>query len=75
MSRTPGATIVVPSTVRQLVWFVDHWNPGVERPAGLQEITLPHGRYVYTLPVRRLPMRHAGYTFVADTPRGERAER
>jgi hypothetical protein len=75
MSRTSQTTIVVPSTVKRLVWFVDHWNPHVRRPAGLEEIALPHGRYLYMLPVRRLPLAHAGYTFVAETPRRGRAER
>ncbi|MGH7314007.1 MAG: ArnT family glycosyltransferase, partial [Candidatus Rokuibacteriota bacterium] len=75
MSRTPQATIVVPAAIRRLVWFVDHWNPEVERPPGLEEIALPHGRYLYALPVRRLPLTHAGYTFIADTPRRARAER
>jgi hypothetical protein len=44
MILTPGSTVTVPRRVRQLVWFVDHWDPAVPRPRGLKEIPLPYGR-------------------------------
>lgn len=52
--------------VRQLVWFVDHWDTAAARPAGLREIEIPHGRYLYVLPVGRRPVRYAGYTLVRE---------
>jgi hypothetical protein len=56
------------------VWFVDHWSPSSERPDGLVEIELPHGRYLYALPVGPKPLSYAGYTFAGDEP-PRRAER
>jgi len=64
MILTPGETIELPRRVRQLVWFVDHWDPARPRPAGLLEIQLPYGRFLYVLPVRAPAVEHAGYTFV-----------
>lgn len=69
MARVPETTIRVPSPVRRLVWFVDHWDPSAARPAGLEEIALPHGRYLYVLTLTRLPLTYSGYTFVGDDPR------
>ncbi len=66
MILTPGSTIAVPRRIRQLVWFVDHWDPTVPRPRGLQEIQLPYGRFLYVLPIGRGRVEHAGYTFVRD---------
>jgi hypothetical protein len=66
MILTPGSTIAVPRRIRQLVWFVDHWDPDVPRPRGLQEIQLPYGRFLYVLPMGRGRAEHAGYTFVRD---------
>ncbi|HUO62903.1 MAG TPA: glycosyltransferase family 39 protein [Terriglobales bacterium] len=66
MILTPGSTIAVPRRIRQLVWFVDHWDPAVPRPQGLQEIQLPYGRFLYVLPMGRGRAEHAGYTFVRD---------
>jgi len=66
MILTPGATVTVPHRVRQLVWFVDHWDPAVSRPRGLQEIQLSYGRFLYVLPLGRGRAQHAGYTFVRD---------
>jgi hypothetical protein len=63
MILTPGSYIELPRSVRQLVWFVDHWDPTVPRPEGLLEIPLPYGRFLYVLPVGRVA-EHAGYTFV-----------
>ena len=66
MILTPGSTVTIPRRVRQLVWFVDHWDPAVPRPRGLQEIQLPYGRFLYVLPLGRGRAQHAGYTFVRD---------
>lgn len=63
MILTPGSYIELPRSVKQLVWFVDHWDPAVPRPDGLLEIPLPYGRFLYVLPVGRVA-EHAGYTFV-----------
>jgi 4-amino-4-deoxy-L-arabinose transferase-like glycosyltransferase len=68
MMRVPDAEIRLPSTVQRLVWFVDHWSPGSERPPGLQEIELPHGRYLYVLPLARSRVDYAGYAFLRDEP-------
>ena len=66
MIRVPGTDIRLSGRIRRLVWFVDHWSPSSERPDGLVEIELPHGRYLYVLPVGRTPLSYAGYTFVTD---------
>ncbi|HSB40375.1 MAG TPA: glycosyltransferase family 39 protein [Methylomirabilota bacterium] len=63
MILTPGSRIRLPAEIRQLVWFVDHWDPATPRPAGLLEIDLPYGRYLYVLPLARTPVEYAGYTF------------
>ena len=68
MSRVPDSEIQVPAGVARLVWFVDHWSPISERPPGLEEIELPHGRYLYVLPIGRKPATYAGYTFVRAAP-------
>jgi len=64
MILTPSSTIEVPRRVRQLVWFVDHWDPEEPRPPGLLEVQLPYGRYLYVLPLGRGRVEYAGYTFV-----------
>jgi hypothetical protein len=51
------------------VWFVDHWDPVVPKPAGLGEIELPYGRSLYALRLRPRPVHYAGYTFVRERPR------
>jgi hypothetical protein len=63
MILTPGARIALPAAIRQLVWFVDHWDPTTPRPDGLREVQLPYGRYLYVLPLTRRPAEYAGYTF------------
>jgi hypothetical protein len=63
MILTPGSRIVLPTGIRQLVWFVDHWDPATAAPPGLREIPLPYGRYLYVLPLTRKPVEYAGYTF------------
>jgi hypothetical protein len=73
---SPEREIRVPAGVKRLVWFVDHWNPAHPRPPGLQEIELPHGRYLYVLRLGRRPLHYAGYTFVRERPlRAGRAAR
>ena len=64
MILTPSSSIEVPRRVRQLVWFVDHWDPEEPRPPGLLEVQLPYGRYLYVLPLGRGRVEYAGYTFV-----------
>ncbi len=63
MILTPGARITLPVGIRQLVWFVDHWDPATQPPAGLREVELPYGRFLYVLPLTRTPVEYAGYTF------------
>ena len=63
MILTPGSRIALPTGIRQLVWFVDHWDPATAAPPGLREIPLPYGRYLYVLPLTRKPVEYAGYTF------------
>ena len=60
MILTPGSTIALPRRVRQLVWFVDHWDPAVPRPAGAARDPAA---------VRPLPLR------AADRSRPRRARR
>jgi Protein of unknown function (DUF2723) len=64
MAPTPGTRITVPRRIRQLVWFVDHWDPEMPRPRGLLEIQLSYGRFLYVLPLGNRPVEHAGYTFI-----------
>jgi hypothetical protein len=68
MAVAQRATIHLPAPVKRLVWFVDHWSPTAERPRGLVEIEIPHGRYLYVLPLGRRPVEYEGYTFVRDEP-------
>jgi hypothetical protein len=68
MILTPGSYIQLPRQVKQIVWFVDHWDPAIPRPEGLLEIPLPYGRFLYLLPLDRSVAEHAGYTFA----RGQR---
>ncbi len=68
MVRTPGTEVALPPSIKRLVWFVDHWSPQTERPSGLSEVEIPHGRYLYVLPVGRRPLSYAGYTFIRDEP-------
>jgi hypothetical protein len=63
MILTPGSRITLPAGMRQLVWFVDHWDPATQPPAGLREVQLPYGRFLYVLPLTRTPVEYAGYTF------------
>jgi len=62
MTPLAHSHVDLPANVKRLVWFVDHWSPATERPSGLSEIEIPHGRYLYVLSVGRKPVRYAGYT-------------
>jgi 4-amino-4-deoxy-L-arabinose transferase-like glycosyltransferase len=64
MVPVPDSDVMLPAGVKRLVWFVDHWSPSTERPPGLMEIEIPHGRYLYVLPLGRKPVTYAGYTLV-----------
>jgi hypothetical protein len=66
MAPLPDSDVRLPARARRLVWFVDHWSPSVPRPAGLLEMELPYGRFLYVLPVDRRPIDYAGYTLVRD---------
>ena len=55
MSTIPEVEIDLPLSVERLVWFIDHWSPTTVRPEGLVEIEIPHGRYLYVLPLGRRP--------------------
>jgi hypothetical protein len=66
MILTRGSTITIPRRIHQLVWFIDHWDPSVPRPRGLQEVQLPYGRFLYVLPIRGGRAEHAGYLFLSD---------
>ena len=66
MVPLPDSNVRLPARTRRLVWFVDHWSPSVARPAGLIEMELPYGRFLYVLPVDGRPIGYAGYTLVRD---------
>jgi hypothetical protein len=66
MTRVADAEVRMPRSVKRIVWFVDHWSPSSERPAGLQEMELPYGRYLYVLPVGRRAVSYAGYRLVPE---------
>jgi dolichyl-phosphate-mannose-protein mannosyltransferase len=68
MTPVPDSEIRLASSVKRLVWFVDHWNPTSDRPTGLTEIELPYGRFLYVLPVGRRAIEYAGYTIVREEP-------
>jgi 4-amino-4-deoxy-L-arabinose transferase-like glycosyltransferase len=69
MAQFPETDLRVPATAKRLVWFVDHWSPATSRPPGLVEIELPHGRYLYVLPLDRRPIAYGDYTLVREPPR------
>ena len=77
MARVRDSEIRLPASTKRLVWFVDHWSPTSERPPGLTEIEIPHGRFLYVLPVGRKPVSYAGYTLIREEPprRASRAPR
>jgi hypothetical protein len=64
MTPQRDTLVHLPARVERLVWFVDHWSPTTERPPGLVEMEIPHGRYLYTLALGREPVHYAGYTLV-----------
>jgi Protein of unknown function (DUF2723) len=68
MTTIPETEIHLPASVERLVWFVDHWSPSAVRPNGLIEIEIPHGRYLYVLPLAKKPVDYEDYTFVRAQP-------
>jgi hypothetical protein len=71
MSTIPEVEIDLSASVERLVWFVDHWSPATVRPEGLFEIEIPHGRYLYVLPLGKKAVDYEDYTFVrSEPPRG-----
>jgi hypothetical protein len=68
MTRVRDSEIRIPASIKRLVWFVDHWSPTSERPPGLMEIEIPHGRFLYVLPVGKKPVSYAGYTILREDP-------
>ncbi|MBI3826243.1 MAG: DUF2723 domain-containing protein [Candidatus Rokubacteria bacterium] len=69
MSRVPDAEVHLAPGIKRLVWFVDHWSPLAERPPGLEEIEIPHGRYLYALALPRGALAYEGYTLIRDEAR------
>jgi hypothetical protein len=67
MSTIPERRVSLPLRTRRLVWVVDEWHPGLPRPATLEARSLPHGRSLYVLQVRRRVVEHAGYHLVPVT--------
>lgn len=59
--------VPLPLATRRLVWVVDEWHPGLSRPDALEVRSLPHGRSLYVLQVRRGTVDHAGYELVPVT--------
>ena len=64
MTPLMHSDVELPGNVKRIVWFVDHWSPTTERPPGLAEIEIPHGRYLYVLPLGKKPVHYAGYTLI-----------
>ena len=64
MTPLADSEVDLPAGVKRLVWFVDHWSPATERPPDLAEIEIPHGRYLYVLPLGNKPVSYAGYTLI-----------
>ena len=62
MTPELDSRVELPAGVKRLVWFVDHWSPATQQPPGLAEIEIPHGRYLYVLPLGKNPIHYAGYT-------------
>src|SRR5262249_48648000 len=68
MSTIPEVEIQLPASAERLVWFVDHWSPATVRPEGLIEIEIPHGRYLYVLPLGNKAIDSEDYAFVRAQP-------
>ena len=68
MTRVRDSEVRIPASIKRLVWFVDHWSPTSERPPGLTEVEIPHGRFLYVLPVGKKPVSYAGYTLIREEP-------
>ncbi len=67
MAALDDPDILLPSSVRRLVWIVDYWNPAIPRPPGLREIPLDYGRWLYVLDLGRRVVEHGGYRFTPAT--------
>ena len=67
MAALDTPEILLPPGVRRLVWVVDYWNPDIPRPAELQELALPRGRWLYALPLHRRVVEHGGYRLTPVT--------
>jgi hypothetical protein len=67
MSAQDDPEIVLPASIRQLIWVVDHWNPQLPRPRGLVARPLPYGRWLYVLRLDRQVVEHAGYRLTPVT--------
>jgi len=68
MTRVRDSEVRIPASIKRLVWFVDHWSPTSERPPGLMEVEIPHGRFLYVLPVGKKPVSYAGYALIREDP-------
>ncbi len=61
MRARPGPDVPLPRETRRLVWMVDSWNPTLPRPPGLEERSLPYGRFLYILDVGDRDLDYGGY--------------
>jgi Dolichyl-phosphate-mannose-protein mannosyltransferase len=67
MAALDTPEILLPASVRRLVWVVDYWNPAIPQPAGLQALALPYGRWLYALALDRRVVEHGGYRLTPVT--------
>jgi hypothetical protein len=67
MTALADPDVVLPPSIRRLVWVVDYWSPGVPRPPGLETFPIPQGRFLYALDLGRQPVEHAGYRLTPVT--------
>jgi hypothetical protein len=67
MAAVAERRVALPLRTRRLVWVVDEWHPELPRPPALEARSVPHGRSLYVLRIRRRGVEHAGYHFVPVT--------
>jgi hypothetical protein len=68
MTAVTDHQVLLPVAARRLVWVVDHWDPRLPRPPGLEARPLAEGRWLYVLRVRRgATVEHAGYRLLPVT--------
>jgi hypothetical protein len=67
MAALDTPEILLPSSVRRIVWVVDYWNPAIPRPPELRALALPYGRWLYALPLERRVVEHGGYRLTPVT--------